>query len=140
MYTARQAIAAEIENQVLQECSDSHSLSPQRNLFDSYSSYSSNDEEFQSRSQLQSNGYCIPYAAKPLDVHFSTTSDGTYRPPLQDITSLDDTKSMMLLSTKLPNNATPQTLTEEQFSPRKLCSMLLTFLIRKMNLKAKFHL
>ena len=56
-----------------------------------------------------------------LQNDFSTTSDDTYC-PLQDITSLDHTKSMMLLSMKLPNNNTiPQTLTKEQFSPRKLC-------------------
>ena len=141
MYAARQEIAAEIENQALQECSNLQSSSPQRELSDRFSSYSSNHEEFLSISQLQSNSYDVPHAAKYLDVDFSSTSDDTYHLPLQDITSLDNTtKSTMLLSTTLPKSSTPHTFTEEKFSPRNIYFNASDSSDEEFNLKAKFHL
>ena len=99
MHAVRQAIAGEIENQALQEeCSNFQSLSPWRKLAKSSSFYYSNHEEFLSIPQLQSNSDCVPCATKHVDVDFSSTSDDTYHPSLQD-TSLDNTtKSTLLLS------------------------------------------
>ena len=95
MHAVRQAIAAEIESQALQEeCSNFQSLSPRRE-FSSF--YSSNHEEFLSTPQLRSNSYCVPCATKHVDVDFSSTSDDTYHPPLQDISSDSSDKENELI-------------------------------------------
>ena len=121
MHAVRQAIVPKIESQALQEeCSNFQSLSPRRELAKSSSFYFSNHEEFLSTSQLRSNSYCVSCVTKHVDVDFSSTSEDTYHPPLQDV-SLDNTsKSTLLLSMTLPNSSMPHSFTEEQSSSRKL--------------------
>ena len=134
MHAVRQAIAAEIESQALQEeCSNFQSLSPRRELAKSSSCYSSNHEEFLSTPQLRSNSYCVPCVTKHVDVDFSSISDDNYHPPLQDISLNNTSKSTLLLSMTLPTVALLTPLQKSNAVLENYVFMILTLLTKNMS-------